>query len=83
MKVTLKNEVGEILEYVARLRGELVDDLVNGLAEEWLEEHYCENAATWEQARCLPSTVITNRRGELNERAAYQTMRSNMRRLSA
>ena len=83
MQVNLKSEVAEILEYLGRLKCETVDELVGSIVEEWLDSNYCSHVDPWEHAFGLPTTIIANRKGELNEKAAYHVMKQNMRRLSA
>jgi len=83
MQVTIKSEVGEILEYLGRLKCETVDELVGSIVNEWLAENYCRHVDPWEHAFGLPTTVLANRQGDLSEKAAYRVMKQNMRRLSA
>jgi hypothetical protein len=83
LKLAEKHEaIWPALEYVAKLQGRSVDALVADVLDGWLTENYADSVEHAERKRGLPSSLVLNRRGNLNRKAAFRVMCANMDALS-
>ena len=79
--IVVETEQAEVLSYVAVLKGQPTRELVKEILEDWLINSYVDEVAPAEKERGLPSSIVIDKKGNLNERASYQIMHANFQRL--
>lgn len=70
-----------VLQYLAKLNGRTVEDMVAEALETYLAANYADEVTTAEKRRGLPSTVILKRNGEWAAKS-FTVLKSNLKQLS-